>query len=127
MATVKYTGRADARVLSARDLKLAGVEGFSKTTFLRRRAVEVDDEVAQALTENKLFGGEFQLVDEEEETSDEEAEASFKTPAESAEDIETPTTSGSTDTPGAGTTASTASSTGSTRRGSRGASTRGAR
>lgn len=61
---VQYTGRDDLRILDASDLKKAGVEGFSKTSFARGQAVEVEKEVADALTaaDSELFS-DFKIVE----------------------------------------------------------------
>ena len=53
---VVYEGPYSARELAAVDLKKAGVEEFTKTMFLKGKAVEVEEEVGKALIENKLFG-----------------------------------------------------------------------
>lgn len=59
----------DNRVLSAADLKKAGVEDFKKITFVRNEPVEVSDEVAEVLTGHKLFTG-FAIFDGEEKTEE---------------------------------------------------------
>jgi hypothetical protein len=60
--TIAYTGRADIRVLNAEDLKRLGVEGFRKTEFKRNQEVEVDAEVAKALTEHEVLGKQFTMT-----------------------------------------------------------------
>lgn len=71
MAQVKFTGRADARILSAADLAKAGVEGFTKREFRKGEAVEVDDTVAKALIDNSDIFGDFESAE-----ADAEREAS---------------------------------------------------
>lgn len=68
---VKYTGTADFQEFSAADFKKAGVEG-KKVSFPRGEAVEVSDEVGQALVSDEgLFGGHsFEEVNDEEEQAD---------------------------------------------------------
>lgn len=78
-ATVKFTGRDDSRTLSANDLKKAGVEGFTKTTFARGEAVEVEREVAQALVEHEALFGQFQLQEREAPVKQNEATPEKKT------------------------------------------------
>lgn len=49
--------QGDSRVLAAADLSKAGVEGFTKTTFIHGEAKDIDDAVAQALVNDpELFG-----------------------------------------------------------------------
>lgn len=50
MARLKYMGTSDSRELSAADFKKLGVEDQKKTVFPRFEEVEVDDVVAEALT-----------------------------------------------------------------------------
>lgn len=69
MTHVAYKGPYDRWTLAAADLKKAGVEGFSKTVFPLGDPVEVDEAVAKALTENKLFQGHFSEVEAEESLS----------------------------------------------------------
>lgn len=69
MAKVTFVGRDDQRILSADDLKKAGVEGFTKTTFVKGQAAEVSPEVAKALTENVKLFGKFRVEEEKAETA----------------------------------------------------------
>lgn len=71
MAKVKFVGRDDLRILDAADLKKAEVEGFRKTEFARFEAVEVSDEVAEALLDESEFFGKFELVEEDEAPAEE--------------------------------------------------------
>lgn len=65
MAKVVYNERGiDRRELGAADLAKAGVEDFKKTVFHKNEPVEVTDEVAKVLTEDKRFPG-FRIVTEE--------------------------------------------------------------
>lgn len=70
MAKVTYTGgsEGDSRVLAAADLAKAGVEGFVKTTFAHGEIKEVDDEVAQALTNDSELFGSFIIAANEDPT-----------------------------------------------------------
>lgn len=64
MATkIKYTGFANIRQLLVSDLKKWGVEIESKLHFNRNEAVEVEDDVADAVLEN--LPGEFEKHVEE--------------------------------------------------------------
>jgi len=78
MIQVKYIGRDSSHTLSASDLKKVDVEGFHKTTFERNVPVEVEDNVAEALTENSLFGGNWALHLEDDDESPEEDDADEK-------------------------------------------------
>jgi hypothetical protein len=62
---VQYVGASDFRELTAADFKKAGVEG-RKTTFNKGQSITVDADVADALTSNELFAGEFKEVEEDE-------------------------------------------------------------
>lgn len=62
MTNIVYKGKADRRVLSAADLKSHGVE-FTKTTFNRGEAQEVDEAVAEVLISNPKIFGKFELAD----------------------------------------------------------------
>lgn len=64
-SVVKYVGRHHFRELAADDLKKAGVEGFSATSFKSGEEVEVAPEVAKALVENTGLFGEFEIVERE--------------------------------------------------------------
>lgn len=65
MTFVVYNGPHDAMELGSADLKKAGVEGFSKSTFEQGSPYEVDEEVAQALTEHSIFADHgFSVVDD---------------------------------------------------------------
>lgn len=73
MAKVSYNGPFDARRLVAADLKKAGVENFSATTFAQRELVEVPDDVATALLENPGLFGPFSRSEDESAVTLEEA------------------------------------------------------
>jgi hypothetical protein len=58
---IVFTGPEDVRILASDDLKRhSAVEGFTKTTFAKGRPVEVDDEVALALTTQTEVYGNFE-------------------------------------------------------------------
>lgn len=108
MARIKYTGRADVRVLDADDLKKADVEGFRKTSFARGEAVEVDDAVATLLTDSESFDvfGKFEAVSEDEPAEDTGAKPTKGTSTK-------PTKSGAaSNNPGTAPTGPTGASTG---------------
>jgi len=72
--SVTFSGKGiDARELTAADLKKAGVEGFTKTLFRKGEVVDVDDEVAEALTGHALFKG-FSIVDPKAKTEEVDTE-----------------------------------------------------
>lgn len=76
---VVYQGTSDQRILDANDLKKAGVDGFTKTTFYKGIPQEVPGPVADALlkNENKLFGpdNDFEDVGEMVSVADETDES----------------------------------------------------
>lgn len=65
MTKIAYTGSSDFNILGADDLKKAGVEGFSKTTFAKGETKEVEDGVASALIADPDLFGKFSLVEDE--------------------------------------------------------------
>lgn len=62
-------GHVDVRVLDAKDLEKAGVEGFKKTPFLLDVPREVEDDVAEALLGDAGMFGKFEEVKPEEAQS----------------------------------------------------------
>lgn len=98
MKKVVYRERGiDRRELGAADLEKAGVDGFKKTVFHKGEPVEVTNEVAKVLTENKLFTG-FSIVDEAEE-ADAKADAKAAKADEDANSTDTEAAQESTGTP----------------------------
>ncbi len=80
MTGVIYKGKADVRVLAAKDLQKAGVDGdFRQTTFRQNETVDVDSAVATALVERSDLFGDFALASSEEQAA--EAPASTDQPA----------------------------------------------
>lgn len=78
MKTIEYTGTADFKEYTAADFKKADIEG-KKVVFQPGVPVEVDDEIADALTSNEgLFGEE--LFKEVEAENAEEADSSQPKP-----------------------------------------------
>ena len=75
MRYLKYTGTSDAYELGAADFKRAGVDDARKTRFPRNVAVEVEDNVAEAILSGEgVFAG-FDSVFEEADESEEETRA----------------------------------------------------
>lgn len=67
-AFIKYIGTAHYRVLDNEDLKKFGVKGFRSTTWGRGEALEVTEQVAEALLDN--LDDEFELAEEVEPGDD---------------------------------------------------------
>lgn len=69
MTKIVYNGMSDSYTLSSDDLKKAGVEGFTKTTFPRHEVKDIDDAAAQAITSNEgvFTGFPFAIVEDSEE------------------------------------------------------------
>lgn len=65
MAKVAFQGPEHIRILASEDLKKAGVEGFTKTSFNRHEPAEVSAEAAKALTERGDLFGNFTTVEED--------------------------------------------------------------
>jgi len=108
------SGGQDDRELSAADLKAAGVEGFHKTVFPKGQAVEVSDEVGEALLNHELFDG-FSEVDDDESADDEDTnpapdDKAAAKEAAARQKAASGTSSGSVAAPAAGSTASVSSS-----------------
>jgi hypothetical protein len=75
----------DSRELGAADLAKAGVEGFKKTTFHNGQAVEVEDNVADALVNHGIFGGDFSISEgDEPEAAVIATEANTEPPAQAS-------------------------------------------
>jgi hypothetical protein len=91
MATkIKYTGLANIRQLLVSDLEKWGVEIKSKLHFPHNEAVEVEDDVADAVLEN--LPGEFEKhVDEPKTTTDAPATDSAATAGPSSAATSSPT------------------------------------
>jgi hypothetical protein len=65
MPKVKYVGPMDSRELTAADFKRLGVEeGAKKMTFQKGEEVQVDGNIAEALTHD-LLGKDFEVVQSE--------------------------------------------------------------
>ena len=63
MVFVKFTGRANERVLTAADFHALGVEDtVTKTTFIRGAVTEVSEAVATVLTKDPRVSGSFELI-----------------------------------------------------------------
>lgn len=97
---IVYKGAAHFREVTAGDFKSAGVEqeGFTKTSFPRNVAVEVDDSVAEVLLNDKRFGKFAEAPAEKAEASSDNAEASTESAQESTGTPSTTTTRSSTRT-----------------------------
>lgn len=72
---VTYSGKADVRELSARDLKTLGVEGStSALRFERGVPQEVDPAVAEVLVNDDRLKGQFKLTEEPKQVGEEPVE-----------------------------------------------------
>jgi hypothetical protein len=91
MKKVVYTGFADVRELTTADLAKAGVEGFTKTLFPRKKAVEVDDKVADALLAPDNIFGEFRLSKKEPKESSKATTQEEEDQEEEELEVENPT------------------------------------
>lgn len=84
---IKYTGPDDLRILDAKDLAKADVEGFRKTEFPKGEVVEIDDAAAEGILRTPEVYGNFETVTEDSE-SDAKATKS-KAKADSGESTST--------------------------------------
>lgn len=118
MPFVQYSNFADVRELNAADLSKAGVEGFRSTKFPRHEAIEVSDEVAEALLNHELFATEFTVADDPTETPQDTLDVDTGDAGGSDQVVDATTTSGAGNV-----TTSTSGSQASGRSRSRGTST----
>lgn len=72
---VVFRGDADIRELSAADLQVSGVEGFSKRKFFRNVPVEVNRNVADALIDGDIYGDFQEFVPDADAAEFQEPEA----------------------------------------------------
>lgn len=115
---VVYTGTSDVQQFGADDFKKADIDGQKKLTFNRGEAVEVSDEVGQALVSKEGIFGDYSFEeadeDDEESSSKSSKKASAQKPATDSGTTQlVDSTPGTTDA--ASTTGNGSSTRGSTR------------